>query len=240
LDDFEKMLNLDSFGDRDDPFGSDDEQEDKEETPPPNKSPSTLQKNKVSDQNKVINNGFIAAFAATEVMKTIKVPEEIIQKKKIKKEKLHPYARLVGTVYYILNISGIVDDLLSAGPDHIFQLFEGDIPPSFHKKWITDKSDLLKIVKESCKQAFKITLDAFSIYDLEFYNDLPALEESLITSVKSCIIGDEGGKVWSDGISIEHPQFFNLRHSHQSGYGIKTLNLQEQVANVGILERQVS
>ena len=80
--------------------------------------------------------------------------------------------------------SGLIEkEPALAGGEHIYQLFKGKYPASMDKKWLLEKPVLNDLVSKAIKLAFKLSLDAYTLYDLEYLNENQALLESIKVSV---------------------------------------------------------
>ncbi len=84
-----------------------------------------------------------------------------------------PIVSLAAACFAIVDIYGLGGmDVAMAGPRHILEVFQGNIPKSLESGWL-DHDPLLKpLVTKAYRYAFKVLLDQVSIGDIESNEDL--------------------------------------------------------------------
>ena len=153
---------------------------------------------------------------------------------------IDPFAELVAVCYAIVNISGVFGEPEDAGAAHIYDLFKGKIPSSLDLEWLESRSELHSTVLHTIRLTFKLCLDAFTMGEMEFFDEEKEFLASIVEVESEAHLGGSDLPSWGEQIRNCHPQLIDLGYDDaSSSYSMLTLSLQDEEVMVGELDREV-
>eukprot|EP01111_Echinosteliopsis_oligospora_P001435 TRINITY_DN12171_c0_g1_i1.p1 TRINITY_DN12171_c0_g1~~TRINITY_DN12171_c0_g1_i1.p1 ORF type:complete len:283 (+),score=53.16 TRINITY_DN12171_c0_g1_i1:97-945(+) len=140
-----------------------------------------------------------------------------------------PLIDLVCACFAVIEVLGTgIMDIAMAGPKHVFDVYSGNVPISTETAFLTDDPELLSLVVQAYRYAFKLTFDQAVIGEIE--SDSEILEQMEVYS-KNWFFGLDTTNEWNDNIICETPNLFSMAMK-EGVYTAHILSLRPQLISV--------
>mmetsp|Transcript_28732 Transcript_28732/g.46522 ORF Transcript_28732/g.46522 Transcript_28732/m.46522 type:complete len:1392 (-) Transcript_28732:795-4970(-) len=157
-------------------------------------------------------------------------------KKKAQQRRRDPLVHLVAQCYALVEVIGLgILSPVAAGPSHVFNVFNGKLPPSVEADFLDKETELKSLVVRAYQYAFKLVFDQAALgSDLNSMEELMGL---LHEYDRDCFFGVEGTEEFQKEIATGRPMLLSLSKV-DNVYMAKMLSLRDQVFQVGSLNAE--